>query len=68
MRTDSRMARKEPPREGREWVSGLVVVVAIIVSFVGFARVSVGWTLIISSVIFVGLVLFLWAAGGRKEP
>jgi hypothetical protein len=51
----------------RGWLSGLIVIVAVAVSFVGFARVSVGWTLAISSVVLIGLVLFLWSAGGGKQ-
>ena len=51
----------------RGWFSGLIVMVAVAVSFVGFARVSVGWTLAISSVVLIGLVLFLWSAGGGKQ-
>lgn len=51
----------------RAWLSGLAVVIAVIVSFIGFARVSVGWTLVVSTVIFFGLVAFLWAAGGGKK-
>lgn len=39
--------------------------VATAVSFVGFAQISIGWTLIISCVILAGLVAFLWAAGGK---
>lgn len=51
----------------RSWLSGLVVIIATIVAYVGFARVSVEWTLVISSVVLFGLVLFLWRAGVRKE-
>lgn len=51
----------------RTWVSGLVVMVAIAVSFIGFARLSIGWTLAVSTVVLIGLVVFLWAVGGGKE-
>lgn len=68
MDTDSKMIDSPPPPESaRQWLTGLVVVVAVIVSFLGFARISVEWTLVISSVIFVGLIVFLWRAGIRKE-
>ena len=46
----------KPVESSRNWVSGLVVMVAIAVSFVGFARLSVGWTLAISTVVLIGLV------------
>jgi hypothetical protein len=49
------------------WLTGLIVILAVIVSYMGFARVSVEWTLGIASVIFVGLIVFLWRAGVRKE-
>lgn len=55
------------PESARSWLTGLVVVVAVIVSYIGFASVSVEWTLAISSAVFVGLVLFLWRAGVRKQ-
>jgi hypothetical protein len=64
---DSKLKAPAPQRErSRPWFSGLVVVVATIVSFIGFARVSVGWTLLISSIIFVALAVFLWWAGGQE--
>lgn len=49
------------------WLAGLLVMVAVAVSYIGFARVSVEWTLVISTLILVGLVVFLWRAGVRKE-
>lgn len=55
------------PESTRQWVTGLVVIAATIISFVGFARVSLNWTLAISSIVLVALVLFLWHAGGGKE-
>lgn len=63
------MVRPTPPREShRQWLTGLVVTVAIVVSFIGFAHLSVRWTLLVSTVIFVALVAFLWAAGrSRRE-
>lgn len=51
----------------RQWIAGLIVIVATVVSFVGFARISVGWTLAISTLVLIGLVVFLWAAGGGKK-
>ena len=54
---------KSPP----SWLTVFVVVAAVAVSYVGFARVSVEWTLVIASAIFIALVLFLWRAGVRKE-
>jgi hypothetical protein len=58
---------RRPSESLREWITGLVVIVATIVSFIGFARLSVGWTLAISSVILVALVVFLWSVGERKR-
>ena len=51
----------------REWLSGLVVMIATIVAFVGFAFASLTWTLIIASAILVSLILFLWSVGYRKQ-
>lgn len=51
----------------RDWLTGVIVIVATIVAYIGFARVSVGATFIIASVIFVGLVLFLWRVGVQKQ-
>lgn len=42
--------------------------VAVAVAFVGFARVSVGWTLLISSAVLIALIAFLWWAGGKQRP
>lgn len=68
MHTDSKMVDSPPPPESaRQWLTGLVVVVAVIVSYVGFSRVSVGWTLAVSTVIFLGLIIFLWSAGRKKR-
>lgn len=53
--------------KGHGWISGLVVMVAVAVAYVGFARVSVGWTLLIATGILIGLVLFLWRVGARKQ-
>lgn len=62
------MSEERPDREsGRSWLAGVIVVVAVAVAYVGFARVSVGWTLLASSLIVVGLVAFLWRAGARKQ-
>lgn len=55
------------PNSARSWLTGLFVVIAVVVSYIGFARVSVEWTLVIASTIFFGLILFLWRAGVRKE-
>lgn len=49
------------------WWYGLVVINATTVSYVGFAHVSVKWTLAISSVVLVGLVIFLWFAEVRPK-
>lgn len=57
----------QQPETARSWLTGLVVVVAVIVSYIGFASISIEWTLIISSTIFVCLILFLWRAGVRKQ-
>ncbi len=55
------------PESIRQWLTGIVVIVAVIVSFVGFARVSVEWTLTIASVVLVLLVLLLWRVGRKKR-
>lgn len=57
-----------PPEHARQWWMGVIVTVLIVVSFIGFSRVSVGWTLAVSTVVLVGLLVFLWAVGGGKEP
>jgi len=51
----------------RNWLSGVVVIVATIVAFIGFAHASFGWTVVVSSIVLVGLIAFLWKAGGGKE-
>ncbi len=51
----------------RDWVAGLIVTVATIVAFVGFAFASLKWTLIVSSLVLAFLILFLWSVGFRKE-
>ena len=51
----------------RSWLSGLIVIVATVVAFIGFARVSVGWTIAVSTLVLIGLVAFLWSAGGGKQ-
>lgn len=62
------MSPNDRPRESfRDWAMGMIAVVATIVSFVGFARVSVGWTIVISTAVLVGLVVFLWRAGIKKQ-
>jgi hypothetical protein len=68
VRHDSKLKAPPPPQESlRQWLSGVVVVVAIVVSFIGFAHISVGWTLLISTLIFCALIAFLWAVGGGKK-
>lgn len=57
----------QQPESARSWLTGLVVIVAVIVSYVGFASISIEWTLAVSSVIFVGLILFFWRVGVRKQ-
>lgn len=62
------MSQPERPSEtAHRWWTGIIVIVATIISYVGFARLSVGWTLTIASVIFVGLVAFLWSVGRKKR-
>lgn len=62
------MPPDDRPRESfRDWAMGVIAVVATIVSFVGFARVSVGWTIVISTAVLIGLVIFLWRAGIKKQ-
>lgn len=51
----------------REWLAGVIVVVATIVSFIGFAFASLKWTLIVASLALVVLVGFLWSVGIRKQ-
>lgn len=54
-------------QSARSWLTGLIVIVAVIVSYIGFASVSVEWTLVIASIVFLALILFLWRTGVRKE-
>lgn len=62
------MSQSERPSDtARHWWTGIIVVVATVISYVGFARVSVGWTLVIASLVFVGLVVFLWSVGRKKR-
>lgn len=65
VRHDSKIRPAAPPHQPRRWISGLIVMVATAVAFVGFANVSLAWTLAISTAILIGLVAFLWAAGGK---
>ena len=60
-------SNSQKPETARSWLTGLAVVIAVIVSYVGFASVSVEWTLAIATLVFVGLVLFLWRTGVRKK-
>jgi fatty acid desaturase len=55
------------PESIQSWMTGLTVIVAVIVSYIGFARISVEWTLVIATLVFMGLVAFLWRAGARKQ-
>jgi len=62
------MSRRDRPQETPgQWLAGVIVMVATAVSFVGFARVSLGWTLVISTAVLIGLILFLWSAGLKKQ-
>ncbi len=62
------MIDSPPPLEStRQWLAGLVVVVATIVAFVGFAFASLKWTLIVSSATLAFLIAFLWLVGFRKQ-
>lgn len=60
-------AVSQPAETTKEWLSGLVVIVATVVAFVGFAFASLKWTLIVSSVVLAFLVVFLWSVGFRKQ-
>lgn len=51
----------------RQWLTGLVLMVAPIVSVVGFSHVSTGWTLGIASAVLIGLVSFFWVVGAGKR-
>lgn len=62
------MSQSERPSDAsRNWLTGIIVIVATIISYVGFARVSVGWTLIVASLVLMGLVIFLWSVGRKKR-
>lgn len=62
------MPQNESRREStRQWLTGLVVIVATIVSFFGFARLSFAWTLGVSLTTLVGLLAFFWWTGQRKR-
>jgi cell division protein FtsW (lipid II flippase) len=68
VRHDSKLSRQRPPPETpRELISTFVVIVATVVAFVGFARVSLGWTLAISTLVLIALLYFLYSVGIRKE-
>ena len=60
-------SNEHQPESARSWLTGLAVVIAVIVSYIGFASVSVEWTLVIASAVFLGLILFLWRTGVRKQ-
>lgn len=51
----------------RDWVAGIVVSVATVISFVGFAFASLKWTLIVASIALTFLLFFLWSVGFRKQ-
>ncbi len=59
--------RKKAKVSARSWIEGMIVIVAIIVSYIGFASISIKWTLVVSSLIFIFLILFLWRTGVRKK-
>lgn len=62
------MTNEQPRKDvSRSWMAGLIVMVAVAVSYVGFARVSVTWTLVVATLILVALFTFLWVAGVRKQ-
>jgi len=58
---------RKPTASAGSWLAGVIVMVAVVVAYMGFARVSVIWTLVISTLVLVGLVAFLWRAGASKE-
>jgi len=60
-------AMSNPRQSGREWATGLAVLIATIISCVGFAHISYKWTLVISVTLLTGLVLFFWRVGVRKR-
>lgn len=51
----------------REWLTGVAVIVATIVSVIGFARLSLGWTLAVSLASLTILLLLFWRTGQRKR-
>jgi hypothetical protein len=51
----------------RQWITGLVVIASTIIGFYGFARLSRGWTLVVSIGILVGLVAFFWMVGRSRS-
>ena len=64
------VADVDHPEHARRWVTGLVVIAATIIGFFGFARISRGWTLGLSTAILIGLLVFFWIVGRRSgsEP
>ena len=60
-------AVSQPAETTKDWLSGLVVVVATVVAFIGFAFASLKWTLVVSSVVLAFLIAFLWSVGYRKQ-
>lgn len=67
IRWDSEAMEPRRSDANRAWLSGLAVMIAAAVAYAGFATVSVKWTIIVSTMILVGLVTFLWWAGGGKH-
>lgn len=68
IRLEWKMSRKIQPREtARDWLTGVIVMTAVAVSFIGFSTVSVKITILVSTAILVGLVAFFWVIGKRKR-
>jgi uncharacterized membrane protein len=59
--------RNGPSETTRQWLTGLVVIVATVVAFIGFASASLWWTIAIASFVWAALIVFLYCAGVRKE-
>lgn len=63
----SAMGNSRRPKETRrQWVTGVALMVATVISVVGFARISPALTMVIATASLVAILVFLWVVGKRK--
>lgn len=62
------LPQSRPPTENNasNWI-GIASVWLTVASFVAAALVSFKWTLIVSALVVVAMVVFLWSVGVRKK-